>query len=49
VTLARISLVFVALRLAGCAGVPTYTSQDLAILPCETDVPRFLFELRLQR
>jgi pimeloyl-ACP methyl ester carboxylesterase len=29
------------LLLAGCAGVPTYTSQDLAILPCETDVPRF--------
>ena len=29
------------LLLAGCASVPTYTSQDLAILPCETDVPRF--------
>jgi len=29
------------LLLAGCAGVPTYTSQDLTILPCETDIPRF--------
>jgi hypothetical protein len=26
---------------AGCAGTATYTSQDLALLPCEVDVPRF--------
>jgi pimeloyl-ACP methyl ester carboxylesterase len=30
-----------AVIITGCAAVPTYTSQDLAILPCETDVPRF--------
>ncbi len=34
-------MLFCSFLLAGCAGVPTYTSQDLAILPCETDVPRF--------